>query len=174
MRFPILLALAALAGCADAPTGPDLAQLSPELRQTLAATARFSTFAQAEQAGYTFLFEGSCFSDPTEGAMGFHYVNPQLLDATIDALAPEAVLYEPQANGTFKLVGLEYVVPKPAWPGDAPPRLFGQDYSYNATFDLYTLHVWLYQANPAGMFVGWNTAVSCANAPASLIMEQHH
>lgn len=179
MRFPILLAALSLAACSQAPTASDPAALAAakvdsELQPVRAAMARFSSFEQAKKADYTYLFNGACFADPTAGAMGYHYVNTALLDATVDAMAPEAVMYEPQANGSLKLVGLEYVVPKPAWTGDAPPRLFGQDYSYNATFDLYTLHVWLYQANPAGMFTGWNPTVTCANAPASLTQEQHH
>lgn len=179
MRVPVLLAVASLAACATAPTAPDAtallaAKVGPELQAVRAATSRFSSFVQAEKAGYTYLFNNACFSDPTAGAMGYHYVNTTLLDATVDPLAPEAVMYEPQANGTLKLVGLEYVVPKAAWTGSELPSLFGQQYSYNATFDLYTLHVWLFQENPAGMFVGWNPTVSCANAPASLIVERHH
>jgi hypothetical protein len=136
------------------------AKVGPDLQAVRAATARFHSFEQATKRGYTLLFGGSCFADPTAGAMGFHYVNTALLDGTADPLAPEALMYEPQANGTLKLVGLEYVVPGSA--EDTPPSLFGETFAFSG--GLWTLHVWLWEANPNGMFVPWNPAVSCANA----------
>ncbi|MEX1258808.1 MAG: hypothetical protein WEG36_14435 [Gemmatimonadota bacterium] len=178
MRLPILLsALLTLAACAADPIAPEplhlqAAKVGPDLQAVRAATARFSSFEQAEKGAYTFLFGGSCFSDPTEGAMGYHYVNTSLLDAVVDPLQPEAVMYEPQANGSLKLVGLEYVVPGTAWTNSEPPRLFGQDYSFGN--GLYTLHVWLWQTNPNGMFTPWNPTVSCANAAAALSAEHDH
>ncbi len=104
--------------------------------------------------------------------MGYHYVNVALLDGTTDPLQPEAVMYEPQASGTLKLVGLEYVVPGAAWANSEPPRLFGRDFSFGG--GLWTLHVWLWQANPNGMFTPWNPTVSCANAAAAISAEHTH
>jgi hypothetical protein len=56
------------------------------------ATARFSDVAAAGPAGYApFL---GCVSGPQEGAMGFHYVNGDLVgDGVIDAQRPEALIY---------------------------------------------------------------------------------
>lgn len=181
MRFPALLVVAGfvLAACDSTPTTPDAAQLAAakvgaELQPVRAATARFSSFEQARQAGYDAIFLDACFQDPIEGAMGYHYINGPLIDGTIDALKPEAVMYEPQANGTLKLVGLEYVVDAGQWDASqGEPTLFGQTYAYNGQFNIYTLHVWLWQANPKGMFIPWNPTVSCANAPTTLKEHAH-
>ncbi|MFW6079333.1 MAG: hypothetical protein ACODAE_06925, partial [Gemmatimonadota bacterium] len=63
--------------------------------------------------------------------MGHHYANFDLyLDGEADALAPEVLLYEPQEDGSFLLVAVEYAVPCFARDGDPdvddPPRVFGQ------------------------------------------------
>ena len=67
------------------------------------------------------------------------------------------------------MVALEYVVLKDAWDGqhDAKPSLFG--HSFDITPDgnrfglpaFYSLHVWLYKHNPAGVFAMWNPDVTC-------------
>lgn len=178
MRVRFLLSTALLLAACDGGTTPtdafelQAARLGPDLQPVRAATARFSSFEQARKSGYTFLFGDACFADATQGAMGYHYVNTALLDATVNPLQPEAVMYEPQANGTLKLVGLEYVVPGTAWSNAEPPRLFGQDFSFGG--GLWTLHVWLWQANPNGMFTPWNPTVSCANSAAALSVEHAH
>ena len=45
------------------------------------------------------------------GAMGVHFGNPALIDATVDAHHPEVLIYEPGASGAMSLVGVEFVVP---------------------------------------------------------------
>jgi hypothetical protein len=152
------------------------AGLDPELKTLRQATARYASFEQAQRDGYTFLFLDMCMVDQSpeqRGGMGYHYVNTDLLGgAQPEITKPQALLYEPAANGSLKLVAVEYVVPIAAWTGATPPRLFGQDFTPNA-FGLYALHVWLYKENPSGMFADWNPTVSCGNAtpPASQV---HH
>ena len=69
-------------------------------------TARFNSIQQATKAGYVPFY--ICAEQPGVGTMGQHYVNFDLVgDPTIDPLKPEALVYEPQANGTFKLVALD-------------------------------------------------------------------
>lgn len=47
--------------------------------------------------------------------MGIHFVNGELVgDGAIDASAPEALMYEVNANGKLELIGVEYVVFKEA------------------------------------------------------------
>ena len=128
-----------------------------------AATARFHRYDVAKDAGYTFLFMNSCMSDPNLGGMGYHYVNTNLLDDKVDVANPEAVMYEPEANGQLRLVGVEYVIPKDAWTADTLPELFGQKLRLNS-FGLYALHVWAWQNNPSGLYANWNPRVSCDNA----------
>jgi hypothetical protein len=112
-----------------------------------------------------------CVTGPLEGAMGVHFVNPELLtDATLDAAHPEALIYEFN-DGVARLVGVEYIVLFDVWhqthgPQD-PPTLDGQLLNFNEApnrFGLpafYELHVWAWRDNPLGAFVDWNPRVSC-------------
>ena len=129
-------------------------------------TARFNSIQQATKAGYVPFYV--CAEQPGVGTMGQHYVNFDLVgDPTIDPLKPEALVYEPQANGTFKLVALEWVQvgprgddgadgprPRHARTGPAPNR-------YGIEPGFYERHYWLYQTNPLGAFEDWNPTVSC-------------
>jgi hypothetical protein len=166
--FPLLgLALAA---CDAAPVDEDAAHgatlaradaaLAPQLGELRRATAPFQEFDAAVAAGYdTRITE--CFSDATAGGMGFHYGKVGLIDATVHLSEPEVLLYEPQSDGSFRLVGVEYIVPRPSWTEPEPPRLFGRPFHYNAVFDIWALHAWVWQHNPSGVFADWNPLVSC-------------
>lgn len=171
----LLLGVALLAGCTEPATTGSLAPSDPaairtatvaeqkDLAELRAATGRFHNFQTAKDAGYTFLFMNMCMADQNLGGMGYHYVDPQLLDDKVEVDKPEALLYEPQANGQLKLVAVEYVIPKSEWKNANPPELFGQKLKLNA-FDLWALHVWVWQDNPSGLYANWNPTVTCANA----------
>jgi hypothetical protein len=146
-----------------------------QLAAARAATARFHHLATAERAGYgqppapAPLHE--CISSfNNTGAMGFHYINGNLLDATIEATRPEVLVYAPDRHGTRRLVALEYVVFQDAWKaehGDTVPELFGQMFMATGSpnrYDIpafFSLHVWLWKDNPAGLFAPFNPRVSC-------------
>jgi hypothetical protein len=178
----LFVGITLLGGCADpAPTSTSLRpQSAPSLSSAAsaenqdnrdlatlrAATARFHNFDVAKAAGYTFLFMNMCMEDQSPakaGGMGYHYVNTKLLDASVDVANPEALLYEPGPNGQLNLVAVEYVIPKAAWTSSQPPELFGKQFKLNA-FDLWALHVWVWENNPSGLYADWNPRVSCANA----------
>ena len=173
----LIAALALLGGCEDRPNatessdGPEAAAGRAEhqgLAAARAATARFHRFDAAHAAGYDFLFMNMCMVDGSSadlGGMGYHYVNTGLLDASLDVTRPEAVLYEPGANGQLRLVALEYVIPAAAWTSPQPPELLGRQLTLNA-FDLWALHVWLWKRNPSGLYADWNPEVSCDHAAA--------
>ena len=99
--------------------------------------------------------------------MGVHQVNTSLLDGTIDATAPEALVYEPRNDGSLKLVALEYVVFQADWKGSSPPELFGKTFVLIPSpnrFGLpafYALHAWLWKPNPSGLLATWNPNVTC-------------
>ena len=57
--------------------------------------------------------------------MGIHYVNTSLLNGPIDATQPQALIYEPTANGQYKLVGVEFIILASALPPNAAPQLEG-------------------------------------------------
>ena len=101
-------------------------------------------------------------SNGDEGAMGVHFGNGALIDATADALRPEVLIYEPGTNGEMSFVGVEFVVPFAVHPKTAePPVLFGQKFVVNDVFGLWTLHVWTHRSNPSGLFASWNPRVHC-------------
>ena len=94
--------------------------------------------------------------------MGIHYVNGDLIkDPTLDLAKPEAVMYEPQADGSLALVAVEYIT------HIGPVALEGQLFSFvNAPNrygldPFYELHVWAWRANPTGTFADMNPDVSC-------------
>jgi hypothetical protein len=135
-----------------------------------AATARFHDVNEALAAG--FVNTGHCVASPA-GGMGIHFVHPARMDAVWAAAEPEMLLYEPQPNGTMKLVGVEYAVVAPLWHAAgnaAPPAFAGRQFDYMPANEgaglppLYTLHAWVWQHNPAGMFEPFNPRVTCAAA----------
>ena len=132
------------------------------------STERFKDVKVAENEGYALMF--GCVSGPESGAMGLHYVNGQILSHNeLDPTKPTIVIYEPQADGTLRLIGADFVVFADAWDkkNQGPPQLMGQLFHF---FDspnrfglppFYTLHVWAWKDNPNGAFVNWHPNVSC-------------
>jgi hypothetical protein len=127
-----------------------------------------------------------CVSGPDHGAMGIHYVNGSLLNGEtllgdsqqLDPTRPQALIYEPQANGELKLVAVEFIILASALPPGAAPEVDGHLMLYidgqsplrpNGTPNRYglpaifELHVWAWKDNPEGAFVDWNNHVTCAN-----------
>jgi hypothetical protein len=132
------------------------------------ATERFHDVAVAEDEGYFLQF--GCVSGSEYGAMGMHFVNfPLVMDGKLNVKRPEIVIYEPQPDGSLKLIGADYLVLAEAWDEkhDSPPELMGQLFHlFEAPnrFRLpafYTLHVWAWKHSPTGPFVNWHTNVSC-------------
>lgn len=165
-RLATLIPLAVLllaAGCDSPNDAPDPLE---ELRD---ATEAFQQVTAAQAAGYA--AAGPCVASPA-GGMGIHYVNQALVDATVDPRRPEALLYAPTAGGGRELVGAEFVVVADAWDAShtTPPTLAGQSFDdhrdpaarHGLPFAHYDLHVWVWRANPAGMFTPFNPTVSCS------------
>lgn len=125
------------------------------------ATERFADVSVAEAEGYGPI---SCVSGSGGGAMGVHYVNGTYLtedENVLDISKPEAVMYEPQEDGSFVLVGVEYIT------FAGPATLDGHLLHYHGSPNrygldpFYELHVWAHRENPAGLFAGMNKNVSC-------------
>ena len=147
-----------------------------QLAQLRAVTARFHSIDVAKQAGYSTQIT-PCWAHHSAGGMGYHFGNTNLFDATVDLLNPETVIYEPQAGGHMRLVGMEYIVPLEAWgaaghdlndPTDVP-QLLGQRFTRHSFLPIFKLHIWLWRNNPSGTFADWNPKVSCQNAESSEI-----
>jgi hypothetical protein len=141
------------------------------------ATARFHSLEAANDAGWTVQVKDlaglTCIDNQPVGGMGIHYANPSILfDANLDPTQPEALVYAPNAAGRPKLAALEYIVFDSAWTGagHAPtdkPSLFGQTFAFTPAGNRYgldpfwSLHVWIWQPNAAGLFQPWNPGVHC-------------
>lgn len=132
------------------------------------ATEQFQDVSVAEAAGYALQF--GCVSGDSEGAMGLHFVNGDLVNSgVIDPRHPQIVIYEPTAGGGLQLTGADFLVFADAWNAkhSSPPELMGQLFHlFEAPnrFGLpafYTLHVWAWKNNPNGAFVNWHPDVSC-------------
>ena len=129
------------------------------LKSVRRATSRFHSTTQAINAGH--IPDEHCVSAPGLGGMGFHWVNPSLVDPVFDPLKPEAVLYAPGRGGNLRLVALEYIVLNT---GQAPPMFGSQPFDVGGTpvpAPHWSLHVWLYEDNPSGMFQPFNPNISC-------------
>ena len=132
---------------------------SSDLQAAKSASARFHSLVQAKRAGY--LRESPCI--PGEG---FHYGKPSLLaDDVLDPRRPDLLLYELKPNGKLRLVGVEYFIAADAVA--ERPSLFGQAFDgpmaghFPGQPSHYELHVWLWEANPNGMFAFPNPNVNC-------------
>jgi hypothetical protein len=150
------------------------AERRPGLGQVKQATARYHNLPVAQKAGYGRFVDVNgvaCIDMPGMGGMGVHYVNGSLVgDGQVDALTPEAVVYEPDRTGRLQLAAVEYVVIQEAWAANHrhPPALFGHEFDFTGSPNryglppFYSLHAWIWKHNPAGTFAMWNPRVRCA------------
>jgi len=145
-----LLGVAALLTAGTA--APAAAGGQSELAGVRAATAAYHDVEAALEAGY--VQSSGCVPN-----MGYHYVRgiaPTAAD--LDPNVPEILVYAPQQNGRMKLVAVEYA----SWDADA--ELFGT--AFDAPHSdggppFHTLHAWIWQANPDGLFAPGNPNVHC-------------
>jgi hypothetical protein len=174
IRTIALLAVAAtLAACTEhaATTTEPVLSTSPAVQRGLAAaraaTARYHDVSLALADGYVNTHE--CVAIPGAG-MGVHFVNgARVGDPVLDPTKPEVLVYEPQSNGTYRLVALEYMIPRPMWDAMSPgarPALFGQTFD-EGPMDSYALHAWVWRENANGMFAHFNPKVSCPTVPGA-------
>jgi len=154
-----------------------IAGTDDDLAAAEAATEGYQDPEAAEAAGYGLPPEGplhECIASLDDtGAMGLHFINGDLVgDAELDPAAPEALVYEPAADGSLELVALEYVVFAEAWDAenDTAPMLFGEMFMLvdePNRYELpafYALHAWIWKENPSGTLANFNPEVTCANA----------
>lgn len=157
--FSSLLVIAAGSALAASDSNP----LAQSVR---IANDRFKDVSVAVSEGYAPI---PCASGIEGGAMGIHYVNANYLkDDAIDLAHPEAVMYEPAANGKLTLIAVEYITSK------GPAELNGHLFSFSSAPNryglgpFYELHVWAWKKNRSGTFADMNPDVSCnAATPAS-------
>jgi hypothetical protein len=147
-----------------------LAGSSPLVEKVRHATARYKDINVALGEGW--VQATPCVSGPNEGAMGVHFLQPDRLhDGVLKADEPEMLIYEPGPGGTFRLVGVEYLVLVSEWAARNGPGVAASVDGHLANLvpepnryglpALYELHVWAWENNPHGSFADWNSRVSC-------------
>lgn len=142
------LTIAALGLAAFAlPSAASAHDVAAEIENVQIATKRYTDVKVALAEGYIPAPPGDCISaaheglPPQWGAMGIHYINPKVLKITgtklrvdgksthTDFMKPSILLYEPQADGSLTLVGVENLVFMNAWHAagnSAPPKSIGR------------------------------------------------
>ena len=117
-----------------------------ELQQAKIATARYNNFDQAIADGYVDI-------NVIVPEMGYHYLKMENLNATFEYAKPEILVYNKEENGRMKLVALEYAVPISLSP-NAPPSGFTGTNDVWSVYQgvLWTLHAWVWEYNPDGVF----------------------
>jgi len=146
---------------------------TPLIEKVRSATARYVDINVA--LGEGFVRATPCVSGPDTGAMGVHFVlSSRITTGVLSAEQPEALIYEPMADGAMRLVGVEYIVLESVWAPKHPhsvPALEGNLLNYIASPNryglpaFYEIHVWAWEHNPQGSYADWNTHVSCSHQP---------
>ena len=182
IKFALAVAVAVVAStlllrgpAAAAYAGQSHESLRVSLAAVRAATAPYRDLSRAKAGGYALFTDAAgiaCIANPPAGAMGIHYVNgTRVGSGTIDALKPQALVYQPMEDGRLRLVAVEYIAFQQAWDAShsAPPMLFGQPFMLTAAPNrfgipaFYSLHAWIWKDNPRGMFAMWNPRVQCGS-----------
>jgi hypothetical protein len=164
----LLIVLASIAYAATGVTDPVVLRDLTAVRQ---ATAKYHDVNVALADG--FIRTPACVEEPGLGGMGIHFINPaRLMDPAINLLEPEILLYIETKKG-MKLLGVEYFqgigAPDTSIPDPAPPAAVVLGRALDGPMEAhepgqpphYDLHVWIWQANPSGIFAPFNPNVSC-------------
>lgn len=152
MRSRTAFIAALTVALALAPPGAAATGSEPDTNQQLAAvraaTAQYHDVERAISDGYQ--LASGCSAN-----MGFHYLRSIAQDATeLDVTVPNILVYAPRPDGSVRLVAVEYA----SW---EPASLFNRRFDPPVGVPFYTLHVWVWQANPDGMFAARNPNVHC-------------
>lgn len=151
------------------PIAGAVAQARPESDPTIAAgleklraaTKPFQNLDAAVAAGYPREVP-QCLVHEHHGAMGYHHVNRANFTTNLTVERPQILLYERLANGTYKLNGVEFIVPYSIWPRDSvPPVILSQKMKHEDNLKIWYTHVWAWSNNTDGIFADFNPSVRC-------------
>jgi hypothetical protein len=94
--------------------------------------------------------------------MGYHHVNRTYLSAAPTVDRPQILLYERLPDSSYRLNGVEFIVPYRLWPRDTiAPVLMGQHLKHEDNLKIWYLHVWAWSENTDGLFADFNPGVHC-------------
>jgi hypothetical protein len=87
------------------------------------------------------------------------------LDTKRDVTHPQILLYERMPDSTYRLNGVEFIIPYRLWPSDSvAPVMFGQTMHHETNLKYWYLHVWAWLNNPDGEFANFNSNVNCPDS----------
>lgn len=93
--------------------------------------------------------------------MGWHYVSSERIDGRFHAEQPEILVYaDDPCGGKRRLVAVEYAIPLGL--SDRAPNGFighADGWEANQALGLWTLHAWVWEYNPDGVFAAHNPRV---------------
>lgn len=117
-----------------------------QLESARQAAARFFDVEEAKRAGY----EDIKLFIPH---MGWHFLNSHRLNGHFDPAKPELLVYQEDCDGKLRLAAVEYAIPTDL-SATAPRGFVGDDdvWFKDEGFNLWTLHAWVYDFNPDGVF----------------------
>jgi hypothetical protein len=93
--------------------------LRRRLKKVREATSQYKEVDVAISQG--FVRATPCVSGPDHGAKGVHFVLvDRLNNGVLNPTQPEALIYEPMANGALPLAGVEYIVFAHTWQSRHP------------------------------------------------------
>ncbi len=137
------------------------------------ATAKYASLSVAKSEGFGVVADTAgitCIQDPIKGGMGTHYaLGSRIGDGEISLLEPEILLYD-ETSTPARFIAVEYLVLAADWRakhGSQPPKLFGKKFTFVPAGnryglpDFYQQHVWLHEANIAGLLQDYNPGISC-------------
>lgn len=167
-RAPAAGLLLALAGCgghgAPALDAGASARVADGLERLRTATRPFQRLDAAVAAGYA-RDVPDCLVHEHHGAMGFHHLNRGYLTAALAVERPQILLYERLPEGSYRLNGVEFILPYRLWPRDsAAPLLLEQRLKHEDNLKLWYLHVWAWTRNADGVFADFNPDVRCPDS----------
>ncbi len=163
--FTGLLAAASCTRAPGQPPMPSSAALNPEVVDGVSllrvAAAKYRNLDSAVAAGYPRTV-AQCLVHEHHGAMGYHHMNRAYLDNKVEIDKPEILLYERLADSSYRLNGVEYIVPFARWPRDStPPVLMGRRMYREDNLKIWYMHVWAFKDNRDGLFANFNPSVRC-------------
>jgi len=95
--------------------------------------------------------------------MGYHFLKSVLVSPMFDLRKPPILVYNKKDNGQFELVAVEYAIPIDWSAPNTPPEGFAgnaDEWDFNTlNTGWWTLHAWVWQFNPDGVFKPMNPSV---------------
>jgi hypothetical protein len=161
----ILTASVAFAACAGGAarslTRGYSGQVADGVERLRTATRPFHVLDSAVAVGYPRTV-ANCLVHEHHGAMGYHHTNSAYVNGTLQIEHPQILLYERLQDGSYRLNGVEFIVPYRFWPRDSTaPALMGQKLNHEDNLNFWYLHVWAWTPNPEGLFANFNPNVAC-------------